>query len=103
MKKYIVLFLLVYSSLLTANAEGGLNLFQGTFNEALAKAKEQNKLLFIDCFTTWCGPCKLMDAHVFTNDSVFNYFNSKFVCYRSDMEKGEGIDIAKRYSIKNYQ
>ncbi len=102
MKKLIALFLLVQLFQLPAKAEEGITFFEGSYSEALAKAKDQHKLLFIDCYTTWCGPCKWMAAHVFTNDTVSNYFNKGFVCYKMDMEKGEGIDVAKRYTVKNY-
>ncbi len=95
----ILVLLLRFNSV---NAEAGITFFNGTFPEALAKAKEEHKLLFVDCFTTWCGPCKWMAAHVFTDESVFKSFNQNFICFALDMEKGEGIEIAKRYEVKNY-
>ena len=36
----------------------GIQFFNGTFKEALAKAKKENKMVMMDCYTTWCGPCK---------------------------------------------
>lgn len=102
MKKLISLLLFIQLFQLPAKADEGVSFFNGTYSEALAKAKEQNKLLFIDCYTTWCGPCQWMVAHAFTNDTVFSYFNKNFVCYKMDMEKGEGIDIAKKYAVRNY-
>lgn len=73
-----------------------------TWNELLAKAKAQNKLIFVDAFTTWCGPCKWMAKNVFTNDTVADYYNRSFVCAKIDMEKGEGIELAKKYGVRNY-
>ena len=102
MKKIIALLLFALIRLIPVQAEEGINFFKGTFPEALTKAKEQNKLLFIDCYTTWCGPCKWMAAHVFTDESVANSFNKNFISVSLDMEKGEGLDIAKKYAIKNY-
>ncbi len=67
-----------------------------------AKAKKENKLIFIDAFTTWCGPCKWLAKNVFTNDTVADYFNSKFINAGIDMEKGEGIEIAKQYEVYCY-
>lgn len=97
------LFILIFlARFLPVQAEENMNFFNGTFNEALAKAKVEQKLLFIDCFTTWCGPCKKMSSQVFTQKDVFTFFNKNFICFALDMEKGEGIDVAKKYAIKNY-
>lgn len=74
----------------------------GTFSEALAKAKKENKLIFMDAYTTWCGPCKWMAKNIFTNDKVADYYNSNFICTKIDMEKGEGIEIAKKYDVRCY-
>lgn len=100
MKKLIIVFLLC--RLTSVNAEEGIQFFKGTFSEALAKANEQHTLLFVDCYTTWCGPCKWMTANVFTDEAVYGSFNKNFICLELDMEKGEGLDIAKKYSVKNY-
>ncbi len=100
MKKLLVVLLL--SRLIPVNAEEGIQFFNGTFPEALVQAKEEQKLLFVDCFATWCGPCKWMAAHVFTDEAVSGSFNRNFICLALDMEKGEGLDIAKKYSVKNY-
>jgi thiol-disulfide isomerase/thioredoxin len=102
MKKTIMILLCVQVFLNHAHAEGGITFFNGTFNEALTKAKAEKKLLFLDCYATWCGPCKWMTAHVFTDDKVAKFFNKNFICLASDMEKGEGIDLAKKYGVKNY-
>lgn len=72
------------------------------FAAVLAKAKKENKLIYIDCYTTWCGPCKWMANNVFTNDTVADFYNKNFVNAKIDMEKGEGIEIAKRYGIQAY-
>ncbi len=102
MKKLIILFLFVQVFLYNAHAETGIKFFNGTFGDALVQAQQEKKMLFLDCFTTWCGPCKWMTAHVFTNDSVAAFFNKNFICLASDMEKGEGIGLAKKFGVKNY-
>ena len=79
-----------------------INFEHGTFTEVKAKAAKENKLIFIDCYTTWCGPCKWMAKNVFTNDTVADYFNQNFICAKFDMEAGEGIDMAKKYEIMAY-
>ena len=80
----------------------GIKFFQGSLKEAKAKAKKENKLIFIDCYTTWCGPCKSMAKKTFVNKEVGEYYNKNFICLKMDMEKGEGIKIAGNYSIEAY-
>ena len=83
-------------------AQDGIKFDEGNFKTLLAKAKKENKLLFVDAFTTWCGPCKLMAKNVFTTKQVGDFYNAKFVNAKIDMEKGEGIEIAKKYNIKAF-
>lgn len=71
----------------------------GNLASVYEKAKKENKLIFVDAFTTWCGPCKHMAKHVFTNDTVADYYNSNFVNLKLDMEKGEGIEFAQKYDV----
>ncbi len=73
-----------------------------SFKELKAKAKKENKLIFIDAYTSWCAPCKWMAKNVFTNDTVADYFNEKFINAKFDMETVEGIDIAKLYEVRSY-
>jgi len=73
-----------------------------TFSEALTAADEENKPIFMDCYTTWCGPCKWMAANIFTNNEVADFYNKNFVCVKFDMEKGEGIELAKEFKIRAY-
>jgi len=65
-------------------------------------AKKENKLIFLDAYASWCGPCKWMAANIFTNDTVADYYNEKFICAKIDMEKGEGITLAKKYEVRAY-
>src|SRR5882724_11589626 len=78
--------------------EKGINFFQGTWKEAVARAKEEKKCLFLDAYASWCGPCQAMEKEVFTKPEVGDYFNQKFVAIRIDMEKGEGLELAKKFS-----
>lgn len=76
---------------------------EGTLNQALKKAKESGKeLVFLDCYATWCGPCQYMAKSVFTTKEAGDYFNKKFVNIKIDMEKGEGINLARQFKIQGY-
>lgn len=83
-------------------AQDGIKFETETFQNILDKAKKENKLVFLDAFASWCGPCKMLEKNVFTKQEVGTYYNSHFINARFDMEKGEGRDIARKYSITSY-
>lgn len=85
-----------------AGAEKGTQFFKGTFAQALAKAKKENKKLMVDCYTLWCGPCRYMATNVFPNDTLGAYMNEHFVCMKLDMEHGEGPERNKTFQVKAY-
>ncbi|PWV55551.1 thioredoxin fold domain-containing protein [Chitinophaga sp. S165] len=58
-----------------------------SWEQIKAQAKKDNKYIFIDCYTTWCGPCKAMDKEVYVNDSVGAYFNKHFISVKVQMDK----------------
>lgn len=72
------------------------------FATILAKAKTEKKLVFLDAYAAWCGPCKLMEKNVFTDKNVADYYNKNFVNAHFDMEKGEGKALAVKYGIRSY-
>ena len=83
-------------------ATEGTNFRDLSFDEALAAARAEGKLLFVDCYTTWCGPCKNMAEKVFPQKAAGDYFNPRFVCVKYDMEQGEGVELAKRWEVHAY-
>lgn len=101
--KIISFILLLFFTANTCFAQNRSIQFEtSSFADIKAKAKKENRLIFIDAFTVWCGPCKWMAANIFTNDTVADYFNTRFVNAKIDMEKGEGIEIAKLYEVYCY-
>lgn len=54
--------------------ELGIQFFEGSYAVALAKAKAENKLLFVDIYASWCGPCKRLKATTFRDPEVGAYF-----------------------------
>jgi len=80
----------------------GMEFFHGTWQEVLDESKKQRKLIFVDAFTTWCGPCKMMARNTFTDAAVGEVYNKNFVNYKFDMEKGEGPEFARTYGITAY-
>ncbi|MCB0480091.1 MAG: thioredoxin family protein [Flavobacteriales bacterium] len=100
--KKIMILLLSSLAALGLNAQNRSIDFEKDYKKALKKAKAENKLIFLDAYATWCGPCKWMAANVFTNDEVADFYNSNFINLKMDMEKGEGKDIAEKFKIRSY-
>lgn len=72
-----------------------------SYSEAIQQAKNENKMVFIDFYTDWCGPCRKMSRDVFPQKSVGDYLNGQFVCIKLNAEK-EGLEQAKRFNVKAY-
>lgn len=71
------------------------------FAEALAKAKAASKSVFVDFSTEWCGWCRRLEQDVFGREDVAKAMEA-FVCLSVDAEKGEGVELAKRYGAHGY-
>lgn len=85
--KKILLFLLILPFAVIGQ-EKGITFEHGlSWSQIKEKAKKENKFIFIDLFTTWCGPCKYMSATVFPQTKVGDFFNSKFVNAKIQMDK----------------
>lgn len=102
MKKLFLMAVMAVFAVTAANAQGGVNFNEGSMKDLLAKAGSESKYLFLDVYATWCGPCKYMATEVFTQKAAGDYFNATFVNAKIDAEKGEGIEVAKKYDVKAY-
>jgi len=95
--------LLLFATALTAQeASPGIDFVEKPFADLLAQATAEDKLIFLDAYTTWCGPCKMMSAKVFPDEQVGQVFNERFINAKIDMEKGEGPALARRYVVSAY-
>ena len=84
------------------NPEEGIDFHSGTWQQALDQAKKENKLIFLDLYASWCGPCKMLKSRTFPNAEVGQFFNANFINYAVDAEKGIGVKLAKNYNITAY-
>ena len=77
----------------------GISFFKGTWEEALEEAKKQDKIIFVDAYAVWCGPCKRMSNNVFPHEKVGQFYNKNFINMKLDMERGEGLKFRKQYPV----
>ena len=70
--------------------------------QAIEIAKSQNKKIFIDFYTQWCGPCLRMAEEVFTDKSVGYFYNQNFINLKIDAETKEGKLLAIKYKVTNF-
>ncbi|MBT2623454.1 MULTISPECIES: thioredoxin family protein [Chryseobacterium] len=105
------LFFLMLTSLhVQAQQKAAKNMIQkeeisfknSSWKEVTAEAMKSGKYIFVDAYTSWCGPCKLLKSTTFKDKTAAAYFNKNFINYTVDMEKGEGIPLAKEWMINSY-
>src|SRR6266404_8526226 len=68
--------------------EQGIQFIEADWSKALQEAKKQKKLIFIDAYASWCGPCKLLKKNTFPNKEAGEFFNRNFINVAINMEKG---------------
>jgi thioredoxin-related protein len=113
--KRIVFFLMLVPFLLQAQDDKGVHFEHGLSWAAVkAKAKAENKYIFMDCYTTWCGPCKYMASTIFPMEETGKYMNDKFVSVGVQLDTtakdddgvkswyADGHDLATTYHIRAY-
>lgn len=103
MKKLIFLFailILNISAIEIYSQNRSIQFEETTWAAIVAKAKSENKMIFLDAYASWCSPCKYLAAKVFTVDSVADFYNKNFINAHFDMEKGEGIEVRAKYGVK---
>lgn len=80
----------------------GIRFHKGSMEDAMLRARQEHKLIFLDIYASWCGPCKRLKSTTFSNKEVGDYFNHQFVNIALDGEKGEGIQQAIQYHVTAY-
>lgn len=103
MKKIILTLLVIcfLSVLGTAQQHAGISFEENlSWQQIKEKARTENKYIFVDCFATWCGPCKLMDQKVYPNDTIGRFMNDKFLSVKMqfDTSKADNDAVKARYA-----
>jgi thioredoxin-related protein len=96
----LIFGVIVFMVVGTLKAE--INFFQGTLANALQKAGKEQRAVMIDFITDWCRWCDTLDARTYSDASVAAFVNERLVPIKIDAEKGEGIEIAKKYGVRAF-
>ena len=100
MKKLLLIYVGIFCSVL---ALGQTNFQKLTLDEACTKAKAEKKLIFVDLYTSWCAPCKMMADKVFPDVKLGAFMNERFVCVKYDTGADkDGSELAKKFNVQAY-
>lgn len=111
MRKFVFAFVLFTFAAATVKAQTvaapphndyTFNFYQGTFDQALKEAAKKKRIVFVDAYTSWCGPCKMMNNNTFKDKATGDYFNANIISMKIDMEKDEGPAFAMKYGVRAY-
>lgn len=97
------IFILTLSLILSKHAfNQGIQFTYTNFEKAQLEAQKTGKQIFIDAYTTWCGPCKMLAKNVFTDSLVGKLFNQTFINAKIDMEGPDAFSFKEKYTINAY-
>ncbi len=100
MKQFV--FTVIVLLFVTISWGQGIEFFDGSWEEALEEGRKQDKIIFVDAYAVWCGPCKKMAKNVFPNEKVGAFYNKNFINMKLDMEKGEGLKFRQKYPVSAF-
>ncbi|MEM9544532.1 MAG: thioredoxin family protein [Bacteroidota bacterium] len=89
------------SALINGESEE-LVIIEQDYNKALKLASEEDKLLFIDFYTTWCAPCKKLDKLVFQDGTIKESLQKDFILLKYDAEKDTDFHLSKKHHVSSY-
>jgi len=84
------------------NSSKGIRFIEEDWNKALQEAKDQHKLIFLDAYASWCGPCKMLKALTFPNKDAGEFFNANFINVAVNMEQGYGPVLSQQFAVNAY-
>lgn len=97
-----LLFLISLVNLAGQDEKVGIIFEDSPWASLLTKAKLADKLIFVDAYTSWCGPCRTMAREVFTHSTIADFYNENFINVHLNAEEGEGLQFARKYRIRAY-
>ena len=105
--------ILVLATLLFAtHSLAGEKLKWRSFNDGMAEAKKSGRKVMIDVYTSWCGWCKKMDKDTYSDATVADYLNKKYVAIKLDAESSNSLlyqgkpyterELAEAFGVNGY-
>ena len=94
MKKLAILLITIISFSASAQKINWM-----TLEKAVEAQKTSPKKIFIDAYTVWCGPCKMLDKNTFSNKDVADYINKNYYPVKFNAEGNEAVTfLGKKYT-----
>ena len=101
MKRMMILALAIFFQS-TLHANEGIRFETMKWAQIKAKALKEKKMIFLDAFASWCGPCKYMEENIYSDKKAADYFNEQYINVKIDMEEGEGPALSEEFNISAY-
>ena len=102
LQKHLIVISLILLSFTSTKAEGIIFSKETKWENLVSLARKEKKLIFLDAYTTWCGPCKYLQSKIFPQKEVGNFFNKNFINVKMDMEAGEGLLLSDQFEVTAY-
>lgn len=102
LKLTLLSFSILAFSLVQGESGKGIKFQHITLKEAKSIAQKENKLIFIDLYATWCGPCKYLTKSVFVDEELGSFYNENFISLKVDGEKEEGRMLMSKFELNSY-
>ena len=104
LKKVIPVFLLL--TLISNSAIAQMQFMEikteTDWKNAMVEANSSGKLVFLDIYATWCGPCKYLESDIYPDSALGKYYNSHFINLKMDGETEFGRLKAAEYALSAY-
>ncbi|MEO1714603.1 MAG: thioredoxin fold domain-containing protein [Bacteroidota bacterium] len=100
MRLFLSTALVVFGLSVAYTQEAGIAFAKDDWGTLLERSTKEGKLLFIDVYADWCGPCKMMDRNVYPDAEVGTFYNEHFISAKFNAEEGEGIAISDQYGVE---
>ena len=99
--KHFIVILFLFCFILKVNCQS-VHFENLTWQQAISTAKKENKMVFVDVYTTWCTYCKQMEQNVFTDAATARFYNTHFINVKCDAQQPDGIGLRKSYALLGF-